>query len=215
MKNLLNFKNIVIAALIIFVLLEWFNPGGVMPGKKVFIAGKAYEVIKHDIDTIDIVKTKVVTKKGEDIYHETIVEKQVVIPAVIDTMALLKDYYSKVLYKDTLILPDSLGIVALNDTISQNKILGRTFNASVKQRTIKETTIVKELPKTKLFYGLEGGFNKADFVSSVGAGVLINTKKDKIYQLGLGVTNQTTDGTNGGFTPYVRGGVYWKLKLKK
>jgi len=215
MKKLLNFKNIVIAALIIFVLLEWFNPGGVMPGKKVFIAGKAYEVIKHDIDTIDIVKTKVVTKKGEDIYHETIVEKEVIIPAVIDTMALLKDYYSKVLYKDTLVLPDSLGIVALNDTISQNKILGRTFNASVKQRTIKETTIVKELPKTKLFYGLEGGFNKADFVSSVGAGVLINTKKDKIYQLGLGVTNQTTDGTNGGFTPYVRGGVYWKLKLKK
>ena len=215
MKKLLNFKNIAIAVLIIFVLLEWFNPGGVMPGKKVFIAGKAYEVIKHEIDTVDIVKTKVVTKKGEDIYHETIVEKEVIIPAVIDTMALLKDYYSKVLYKDTLILPDSLGIVALNDTISQNKILGRTFNASVKQRTIKETTIVKELPKTKLFYGLEGGFNKADFVSSVGAGVLINTKKDKIYQLGLGVTNQTTDGTNGGFTPYVRGGVYWKLKLKK
>jgi hypothetical protein len=215
MKKLLNFKNIAIAALIIFVLLEWFNPGGVMPGKKVFIAGKAYEVIKHEIDTVDIVKTKVVTKKGEDIYHETIVEKEVIIPAVIDTLALLKDYYSKVLYKDTLVLPDSLGIVALNDTISQNKILGRTFNASVKQRTIKETTIVKELPKTKLFYGLEGGFNKADFVSSVGAGVLINTKKDKIYQLGLGVTNQTTDGTNGGFTPYVRGGVYWKLKLKK
>jgi len=215
MKKLLNFKNIAIAALIIFVLLQWFNPGGVMPGKKVFIAGKAYEVIKHEIDTIDIVKTKVVTKKGEDIYHETIVEKEVIIPTVIDTMALLKDYYSKVLYKDTLILPDSLGIVALNDTITQNKILGRTFNASVKQRTIKETTIVKELPKTKLFYGLEGGFNKADFVSSVGAGVLINTKKDKIYQLGLGVTNQTTDGTNGGFTPYVRGGVYWKLKLKK
>jgi hypothetical protein len=215
MKNLLNFKNIAIAALIIFVLLEWFNPGGVMPGKKVFIAGKAYEVIKHEIDTVDIVKTKVVTKKGEDIYHETIVEKEVIIPVVIDTMALLKDYYSKVLYKDTLILPDSLGIVALNDTISQNKILGRTFNASVKQRTIKETMIVKELPKTKVFYGLEGGFNKADFVSSVGAGVLINTKKDKIYQLGLGVNNQTTDGTNGGFTPYVRGGVYWKIKLKK
>ena len=215
MKKLLNFKNIVIAALIIFVLLEWFNPGGVMPGKKVFIAGKAYEVIKHDIDTIDIVKTKVVTKKGEDIYHETIVEKQVVIPAVIDTMALLKDYYSKVLYKDTLVLPDSLGTVSLLDTISQNKILGRTFNASVKQRTIKETMIVKELPKTKVFYGLEGGFNKADFVSSVGMGVLINTKKDKILQLGLGVNNKTTDGTNGGFTPYVRGGVYWKIKLKK
>jgi hypothetical protein len=215
MKKLLNFKNIAIAALIIFVLLQWFNPGDILPGKKVFIAGKAYEVIKHEIDTVDIVKTKVVTKKGEDIYHETIVEKEVLIPAVIDTAALLKDYYSKVLYKDVLVLPDSLGTVAVTDTISQNKILGRTFNANVKQRTIKETTIVKELPKTKVFYGLEGGFNKADFVSSVGAGVLINTKKDKIYQLGLGVDNRTTDGTNGSFSPYVRGGVYWKIKLRK
>jgi len=216
MKKLLNFRNIAIAALVIYILLQWFNPGGVMPGgRTIRIEGKKYEIIKHDIDTVDIVKTKIVTKKGEDIYHETIVEKEVIIPAIIDTLALLKDYYSKVLYKDTLILPDSLGIVALNDTISQNKILGRTFNASVKQRTIKETTIVKELPKTKIFYGLEGGFNKADVVSSVGAGVLINTKKDKIYQLGLGVNNKTTDGTTGGFTPYIRGGVYWKIKLKK
>ena len=216
MKKLLNFRNIAIAALVIYILLQWFNPGGVMPGgRTIRIDGKKYEVIKHEIDTVDIVKTKIVTKKGEDIYHETIVEKEVIIPAIIDTLALLKDYYSKVLYKDTLVLPDSLGTVSVIDTISQNKILGRTFNASVKQRTIKETTIVKELPKTKLFYGLEGGFNKADFVSSVGAGVLINTKKDKIYQLGLGVNNKTTDGTTGAFSPYIRGGVYWKIKLKK
>jgi hypothetical protein len=216
MKKFVNFKNIAIAALIIYILLQWFNPGGVMPGgRTIRIEGKKYEVIKHEIDTVDVIKTKVVTKKGDDIYHETIVEKEVLIPAVIDTAALLKDYYSKVLYKDVLVLPDSLGTVAVTDTISQNRILGRTFNANVKQRTIKETTIVKELPKTKVFYGLEGGFNKADFVSSVGAGVLINTKKDKIYQLGLGVDNRTTDGTNGSFSPYVRGGVYWKIKLKK
>ena len=215
MKKFLNIKNIAIAVLIAIVLLEWFNPGGVMPGKKVIIAGKAYEVIKHEIDTVDIVKTKVVTKKGEDIYHETIVEKEVLIPAIIDTAALLKDYYSKVLYKDVLVLPDSLGTVAVTDTISQNKILGRTFNASVKQRTIKETTIVKELPKTKLFYGFEGGFNKADVVSHVGMGILLNTKKDRIYNLGIGVANRVVDGTNGGLTPYINGGVYWKIRVKK
>jgi hypothetical protein len=215
MKKFLNIKNIAIAVLIAIVLLEWFNPGGVMPGKKVIIAGKAYEVIKHEIDTVDIVKTKVVTKKGEDIYHETIVEKEVLIPAIIDTAALLKDYYSKVLYKDILVLPDSLGTVSVIDTISQNKILGRTFNASVKQRTIKETTIVKELPKTKLFYGFEGGFNKADVVSHIGMGILLNTKKDRIYNLGIGVANRVVDGTNGGLTPYINGGVYWKIRVKK
>jgi hypothetical protein len=212
----LNFKNIAIVALILFVLLQWFNPGGVMPGgKTIRIEGKKYEVIKHDIDTFEVVKTKVVTKKGEDIYHETIVEKEVVIPAVVDTQALLKDYYSKVLYKDVLVLPDSLGTVSVTDTISQNKIWGRTFDAKVKERTIKETMIVKELPKTQVYYGFTGGFNKADVVSNVGAGLLVKTKKDKIYQVGVGVANRVTDGTNGTLSPYIGGGVYWKIKFKK
>jgi len=108
-----------------------------------------------------------------------------------------------------------LGIVSLIDTITQNKILGRTFNASVKQRTIKETLIVKELPKTKLFYGFEGGFNKADVVSHLGFGVLVNTKQDKMFHLGIGVANRTTDGTSGALAPYIGGGVYWKAKFKK
>ncbi len=215
MKKFLNIKNIAIAVLVVIVLLELWNPGGVMPGKTIRIDGKKYEVIKHEIDTIDVIKTKVVTKKGEDIYHETIVEKEVQIPAVVDTMALLKDYYSKVLYKDVLVLPDSLGTVAVTDTISQNKILGRTFNANVKQRTIKETTIVKELPKTKVFYGFEGGFNKQDVVSHIGAGVILNTKKDKLFHLGVGVANRVVDGTNGSLSPYINGGVYWKIRLKK
>ena len=216
MKKLLNFKNIAIAVLIIYLLLQWFNPGGVMPGgRTIRIDGKKYEVIKHTIDTVDVVKTKVVTKKGEDIYHEVIVEKEVIIPTIIDTAALLKDYYSKVLYKDVLVLPDSLGTVAVTDTISQNKILGRTFNASVKQRTIKETTIVKEPAKTQLYYGLNAGFNKEDYVSAVGGGLILKTKKDKIYQFNLGVNNRTTDGTNGSFSPYVGFGTYWKIKVKK
>jgi hypothetical protein len=212
----LNFKNIAIVALILFVLLQWFNPGGVMPGgKTIRIEGKKYEVIKHDIDTFEVVKTKVVTKKGEDIYHETIVEKEIIIPAVVDTAALLKDYYSKVLYKDVLVLPDSLGTIAVTDTISQNKIWGRTFDAKVKQREIKETLIVKELPKTQVYYGLTGGFNKEDVISNVGAGLIIKTKKDKIYNLGVGVANRVTDGTNGTLSPYIGAGVYWKIKLKK
>jgi len=215
MKKLLNLKNIAIAVLVVIVLLEYFNPGGKMPGRTIRIDGKKYEVIKHDIDTFEVVKTKVVTKKGADIYHETIVEKEVVIPAIVDTAALLKDFFAKNVYKDTLRLPDSLGMVAVTDTITQNKILGRTFNASVKQREIKETLIVKELPKTQVYYGFNGGFNKADVVSNIGAGVIVKTKKDKIYQLGAGVANRTVDGTNGSLSPYVGAGVYWKIKFKK
>lgn len=213
MKKYLNLKNIAIAVLIVIVLMEFFNPFGNMPGRTIRVDGKKYEVIKHTVDTIDVIKTKVVTKKGEDIYHETI--KEVVIPTIVDTTAILQNYYTKNVYKDVLVLPDSLGTVAVTDTITQNKILGRTFNASVKQRTIKETTIVKELPKTQVYYGFTGGFNKADVVSNVGAGLLIKTKSDKIFQLGIGVANKVTDGTNGSLSPFIGAGVFWKIKLKK
>ena len=213
MKKLLNLKNIAIALLIVIVVFQQCGGNKTKTGEIVKVDGKKYELIKHEIDTVEVVKTKVVTKKGEDIYHETI--KEVTIPAIVDTQALLHDYFAKNIYKDTLQLPDSLGTIAMIDTITQNKILGRTFNASVKQRTIKETTIVKELPKTKLFYGFEGGFNKADVVSHLGFGFLLNTKKDKMFHLGLGVANRTTDGTSGTLAPYIGGGVYWKLKLKK
>ena len=69
--------------------------------------------------------------------------------------------------------------------------------------------------KNQVYYGLNAGFNKEDYVSAVGAGVILKTKKDKIYQLGIGVNNRTTDGTNGSFSPYVGFGTYWKIKVKK
>jgi hypothetical protein len=205
-------KNIVLIALIALFFYQ-LKGGKINIGKTMVVNGKAYEVIKEIHDTTEVTKTKVVTKKGADIVHETI--KEVQIPAVVDTAALLHDYFAKNIYKDTLRLPDSLGYVFLTDTITKNKIEGRTFNASVKQRVITNTTIVKELPKTKMYYGLEGGFNKADVVSHLGFGFLINTKADKIYHLGIGVANRTTDGTSGKLAPYIGGGVYWKIRLRK
>jgi hypothetical protein len=205
-------KNIVLVILIL-ILGYQLKSGKINIGKTIMVDGKSYQVIKEIHDTIEVVKTKIVTKKGADIVHETI--REVNIPTIVDTQALLHDYFAKNIYKDTLRLPDSLGYVFLTDTITKNKIEGRTFNASVKQRVINNTTIVKELPKTKMYYGLEGGFNKADVISHLGFGFLINTKRDKIYHLGVGVANRTTDGTSGKLAPYIGGGVYWKIKLRK
>jgi len=218
MKKYVNFKNIAIVALVIWILLQWFNPGGVMPGgRTIRIDGKKYEVIKHTIDTVEVEKVKVVTKKGKDIVHEVIDVDTLVLKEMVnvDSAAILKDYLAKIIYKDTLVLDGGLGTIALTDTITKNRILGRTWDAKVKERIIKEELIVKEPAKAQLYYGLNAGFNKADYVSAVGAGVILKTKKDKIYQLGVGVNNRTTDGTNGSFSPYIGFGTYWKIKVKK
>jgi len=216
MKKLLDIKNIALLVLIAIVVFQQCGGNKKGTGEIVKVDGKKYELIKHEIDTVEVVKTKIVTKKGTDIVHEVILHDTAIKLIDVDTVALLHDYLAKYIYKDTLHLPDSLGEVSLIDTISKNKILGRTFNAKVKQREIKETLIVKELPKTQVYYGFTGGFNKADVVSNIGAGVLIKTKKDKIFQLGLGVSNKVgTDGTSGVLSPFIGGGVYWKIKFKK
>ena len=167
-----------------------------------YVDGKPYEVIKHEIDTIDIVKTKVITKQGKDIYHDTTIFVQV--PMNVDTMAIIKNYFAKNVYKDTLYLPDSLGYIIMLDTISKNTIEARMFTANVKQRTIKETTIVKELPKTKIFWGIGMGFDRTNYINHIGANLLINTKCDKLYNIGAGVDINKT--------PFINASIYWKLK---
>jgi hypothetical protein len=200
MKN--TFK---IAAGLVFLIALYFaffgkhNPFS--PEIK-YINGKPYEVIKHEIDTIDIVKTKVVEKKGEDIYHDTTIFVQV--PMNVDTMEIIKQYFAKNVFKDTLHLPDSLGYVAVQDTISKNKIESRKYSANVKQRTIKETTIVKELPKAQLYWGIGLGLDKVNYVNNVNANLLLKSKCDRIYGLGAGVDINKT--------PFVNASIYWKIK---
>jgi hypothetical protein len=208
-------KNIVLVALIALFLYQ-LKGGKINIGRTTVVDGKRYEIIKEIHDTTEVTKTNTKWKKGADIVHTTIVHDTTIKLINVDTAALLYDYFAKNIYNDTLRLPDSLGFVFLTDTITKNKIEGRKFIANVKQRVITNTTIVKELPKTKFFYGIEGGFNKADLISHLGMGFLINTKSDKIYHLGVGVANRTgADAITGKLVPYIGAGVYWKIRLRK
>jgi hypothetical protein len=181
------------------------------------VNGKKYEVIKRITDTTFITRTKTRYVKGADIFHETIVERTKEVPTYtkVDTQVILRNYQSKIIYKDRLVLENGLGTIDVTDTISQNKIIGRKWNAQIKEKTITNTTIVKELPKTQVFLGFNGGFNKKDVISNVGAGVVVKTKKEKLYQIGIGVTNNVTDGTNGSLSPFINAGIFWKIKLGK
>lgn len=206
---------IILAAIVIYN--AWYGQNGDKQGEIIKVDGKKYEVVKRTVDTIVKTRTQVKWKKGDDIYHETVVEKRVEVPVLqtkVDTLTILKEFYSKVIFKDTLKLDGDMGTIALTDTIFKNKILGRKWQAYLKERTIKETTIVKELPKNQVYWGFNGGFNKEDVVSNVSAGLILKTKSDKLYQLNLGVANNTLNGQTK-LSPYVGVGVYWKIKIKK
>ena len=119
--------------------------------------------------------------------------------------ALVIAHLVKTLYTDTLKI-DTLGYVAVTDTVHKNELHGRSYKYNYKIPTITVTnTITKQAPpKGALFIG--GGFTntKQLELQTIQGGVLYKTKKDKIFGLHIGINNnsQVIYGVSS----------YWKIK---
>jgi len=206
MTKLFSFTNILIVGLVAFIVFKQCSSED-KALKTIDVDGKKYELLKHKIDTFIVEHTQIKYKKGQDIYHETIVEKNVEVPVYVkaDTERILKDYHAKVLYKDKLVLNDGLGIVEITDTISRNKIIGRKWNAQINERTITDTKIVKELPKNQVYIGAQGVMGNS--IVMIGPQITLKTKKDNLYGVNLFVD------ANG--NKYYGASIGWKIRLKK
>jgi len=118
----------------------------------------------------------------------------------VDTTAILKDYYSRHYYIDTL-ANDSIALIIIQDTVSRNRIISRQKRLTFYPRTIKETTIRKIPNRRKLFVGLSIGRNPKQFALS--PSILYTSRKDNAYAFSYDVLNHDI---------YLS--MYWKLKFK-
>ena len=151
--------------------------------------------------------------EGEIVYLDSIVYVPTLVQ--VDTAEILKDFYAKILYSDTIKLNNNQGFVYLSDSISKNNIVSRKWSASIKPKIVREPAPEPPKVRNQVYVGLNGAWSEKDWVNSIGTSVLFKTKDDKIFQVGVGVANRTFDGVSGGFTPFINGGVYWKIKFKK
>jgi len=219
MKKYLEIKNIIITILIILLLLVSFDPFGVMP-KRIKTVEK---IVKVEGQTLHPIEDSVTEEEPieDHVCPENIVEvevtKEVPVLQLVDTVEILKIYYAKSTQKDILTLPNNIGTITLIDTISQNKVVGRSFESKVKKQIVKGDTLrIPESPKNLLYVGFETNLDRPDLISNLGFGLMFKTKTEKIYKLNVGVNNRVVGGTTtGAFTPYIGGGVYWKINLKK
>jgi hypothetical protein len=213
MKKYINTKNITIVILIILLFLVFLNPGGHLPNRTVYVPKiDSIPYTVHDTVMVDSL-VEVEVEVPYEVSVDRLVEVTVIQP--VDTAAILKDFNAKNEIKDVLTLPNGLGVINLNETVTQNKITSRTFEAKVTPKIEIDTIYTPQPLKNVFYFGLNGGFNKVDVISHIGAGIMLKTKTEKIFQLGVGVSNRVIDGTNGTLSPYLNGGVYWKIKLKK
>lgn len=157
-------KNILIIALIFVVLFFVLAPHQ-QGGTKVIT--KIDTLIKHD--------TIRKYKKGDAIPF-VVLDTTYLIDEIHDTITIVKDYNEVKVYTDTLHI-NTDNYVSIQDTISQNKIFGRGYNAHFTEKTIVVTNDIYHKPKNELFVGLIGDLRRFD--NKIGAGVSLNYKKQK------------------------------------
>jgi len=214
MKKYFDYKNLIILFLISLTIFEFFNPKGYLPNRTFYIT--QIDSIPYAVhDTIPY-EVEVEVEVEVPVEVEKLVEVEVI--QKVDTEAIVKLYSeNKQFKKDILELPGNIGTVTLFDTISNNRILGRSFTSKVKQKVIKDTIFTPLPRKNELYFGVDAKFDKPNVVNLIGVGFILKDKDDKhLYKLGVGVSNIVgPDGTNGTLSPFLGGGVYWRLNLKK
>ena len=203
----LDLKSLLIIGLIVIILLMNMcsRSGDGSKPETVKINGHKYEVVDKKVDTVYVPKDTIVYRPGKTIWKDKPI--YITVPANVDSLAVVRAYFSTIVYRDTLKLADNLGYVIVTDTISKNSIVARLWNAQVKQKTVYETTVVKELARNQLYIGGTVGFDKKSPINFVGPTIMLKTKSDRVYMLsaGYGVDH----------TVVVQGGLLWKIKLAK
>ena len=196
MKKIFDIRHIVILLMVgVIIFFQFFVPPQIQIEEKL-----VYDTIPQEL------------------IYEVEVEKIVEVPAptpLVDTAFILKNFYLKNFVQDTITLSNNQGVIYLFDTISQNNIVARKFTANIKPKIVREPAPEPPKVRNQVYVGLNGALSHQDWVNSLGTSILLKTKDDKIFQLGGGVANRTLDGVTGSFTPYVTGGTYWKIRIRK
>jgi hypothetical protein len=159
-------KNILILLLVLILLF--------------FVVGDS-TYIKDDhiitrVDTLIKDTTIYKYKKGKDIPF-VVLDTIYQIDEIHDTAYIVKDYREVKQYTDTLRI-DTDQYVYVNDTISQNRILGRGYGGHFIQKTITIKNDIYHKPKNELFLGLVGDYNRLDQRMGVGVGVIYKKQKE-------------------------------------
>ena len=165
-------KNIVIAILLVVVALFLFSDPSYNGGSVTIVRDTVYQQ-----------KTFTKYKKGNDIHSYTILTDSVQI-YVHDTIRILSDYNRKYAYSDTIQI-DTNNVVYIQDTISQNRILGRGFSAKLSEKTIIETRTITPKVKNALYLGFTGDLRQDKSLDNLGVGLIYKVKNKALIGLNL------------------------------
>lgn len=174
-------NNIIIAILLAIIIL--------------LLATKpAYKGATVTVTTDTLYKDTVIKKwyKGDSIPYK-VIDTFIVEAQKVDTAEILKRYFETKAYSDTLRI-NTDNYVYVQDTISQNKIIGRGYTAKISEKTILVTKTVAPKDRSALYFGFMFDLRQDNRQLGVGVGGAFKTAKK-----GIITANATTNGYSLGY----------------
>jgi hypothetical protein len=163
------------------------------------------ESVVHD--TITQIKVTSRWLQGKDIPYVIITTDTVhdsVQYTVHDTIRIVSDYMRTYAYSDTINVDSNTFVI--NDTISQNKIQSRGFEAKITEKTILTTITKAAKAKNTLYLGFRGDLSESNGLEVLSPGIMLNAKNKALIGLNVNI--------NKNFNIGYSGSVYFKIGKK-
>jgi len=163
----------------------------------------------ESVKTDTVYQTKVTTKwkQGKDIPYVIIATDTVhdsVQYTVHDTIRIVTDYMRTYAYSDTINVDSNTFVI--NDTISQNKIQSRGFEAKITEKTILTTITKAAKAKNTLYLGFRGDLSESNGLEVLSPGIVLNAKNKALIGLNVNI--------NKNFNIGYSGSIYFKIGKK-
>lgn len=184
-------NNILFIAVILCVLWLYFF---VKPTnrKADFMDLSMYTKVKEYRDTLYINKYIYKYRKGDSIPYKVIDTLEI---SITDTFYVLNDYNSVRAYSDTIRIDSSIFVV--DDTISQNKILARSFSANFSTKTIRTKEYFVQKAKYGLYLGIRASFRQDNGLEVLSPGLMLNAKNKALIGFSIDINKNYNIGYSG------------------
>jgi hypothetical protein len=140
-------------------------------------------VTKTTIDTVITHKTFTKFTKGDKIPFKIL---DTIYKQNYDTTYIVKDYNQVKEFTDS-IRQDS-NIYVIRDTISQNRIIGRSFKAKIQEKTITITNNIQPKPKSSLYLGFRSDLSNDMSRVEHNISLSFKTRQRGLFSVGYGMS---------------------------
>jgi hypothetical protein len=142
-------------------------------------------VTKTKIDTVFTVKTFTKHTKGNRIPFK-VLDTIFTNTKSYDTTYIVKDYNQATEYLDSIRQDSNLFVIT--DTISQNRIIGRSFQAKIQEKTITITNNIEVKQKSALYLGIRSDITRDLGKVEHNISLSFKTRQKGLFSVGYGIS---------------------------